>query len=444
MAKVEKVSTGYSPRPLQAKLHNELKRFNVLVIHRRFGKTVFSINEMIDQALRNKLHNPQYAYVAPTYKQAKIIAWEYMQDYTRNIIGFEANKSELTVYIHRQGVKDSRGEWIKKPDKIKFMLLGADNPDALRGIYLDGAVLDEFAQCDPIVWGEIIRPALTDRTGWAIFIGTPKGQNHFYDRFDKARSNPNWYARIWKASETGIIPEHELEDMKLDMNDEEYQQEMECDFNAAVLGSYYGKLIERLEDEGHIGDFPYDPAYPVDTFWDLGIGDSLTIWFRQKLPGTFVYIDYFEKAGTALPEVVKMLKEKEYVYGRHVIPWDGKARELGTGLTRQETLAKLGIRADVQKRQGVEDRIQATRVILPKCRFNSALTKRGLECLRNYQKEWDSKLMMFKLKPKHDWASHGSDSFGYSALDLRAGRMPEEEFELPREAVTDYDALGGF
>lgn len=400
---------------------------------------------MIDQGMRNTLHNPQYAYVAPTYKQAKMIAWEYIQDYTRNVPGFEANKSELTVTIHRQGTKKG-GKWTKRPDKIKFMLLGADNPDALRGIYLDGAIIDEYAQCDPIVWGEIIRPTLTDRIGWAIFIGTPKGQNHFYDRLKKARQNPNWYSVILKASETGVVPRSELEDMKLDMTEEEYLQEMECDFTAAILGSYYGKIMNKLDEDGKIGDFPYDPSYPVDTYWDLGIGDSLTVWFRQRLPGRLRYIDYLSEDGKSLAEIAKIIKEKNYAYGRHILPWDAKARELGTGLTRQETLRNHDIICEVQKRQSVDDRIQASRNLLPMCEFNRETTLKGVDCLRNYQKEWDSKLMMFKTKPKHDWASHGADSFGYSALDNREssfarGRRIED---LPRVAENDYDEFGDY
>lgn len=400
---------------------------------------------MIDKGLRNGLHNPQYAYVAPTYKQAKMIAWEYIQDFTRNIRGFEANKSELTVTIHRQGAKKGN-TWVKKPDKIKFMLLGADNPDALRGIYLDGAIIDEYAQCDPSIWGEIIRPTLTDRLGWVIFIGTPKGQNHFFRQMQRAELNPSWFTKRYKASETGVIPASELDEMAMDMTKEEYAQELECSFTAALVGAYYGKLMNKLTDQGKIGDFPYDPAFPVDTFWDLGIGDSLTVWFRQKLHGRFRYIDYLETSGSSLPDVAKKIKEKPYAYGRHVLPWDAKARELGTGLTRQEILRNHDIIAEIQKRQAVDDRIQAARNILPMCEFNIPATDRGVECLRNYQKEWDNKLMMFKNKPKHDWSSHGADSFGYSALDNRKSNFARDRMadELPREAQSDYDEFGSF
>lgn len=421
---------------MQAILHKKIKRFNVLVCHRRFGKTIFCLNHLLAKALSNTKRNPQYAYIAPTYKQAKRIAWDPLKEYARKLPGYTPYKQDLTVSIKRF--------WLPDPDEIKIMLLGSDDPDTLRGLYLDGAIFDEFAQCDPIVWGEVVRPALSDRLGWAVFIGTPKGNNHFFRRYEMALENDSWYTCVHKSSETGIIPESELAEMRKEMDPEEYEQEMECSFNAAIKGSYYGKALEQLEDLEKVGDFPYDPAYPVDTYWDLGIGDNLSIWFRQKLPGRYRYVEYFETEGKSLAEIAKVVNSKPYSYGRHVIPWDASARDLGTGLTRQETLRNHGIRAEIQKRQAVDDRIQAARLLLAKCEFNRGMTLRGLECLKNYQKEWDSKLMVFKPKPKHDWASHGADSFGYSALDNRESVFSDHRYDnLPREVISDYDEFGG-
>ena len=178
LEKVKTVSTGYNPRPLQLEIHKKMKRFNVLVLHRRFGKTVLSINEMLDRGLRNPRKNPQYVYLAGTYGQAKRVAWEYVKEFTKKLPGAKANEAELRVDIPRPHLED----------KVRLLLLGAENPDSLRGIYIDGCVLDEFGGCDPSVWGEVIRPALADREGWAIFIGTPKGQNHFYNLYNKART----------------------------------------------------------------------------------------------------------------------------------------------------------------------------------------------------------------------------------------------------------------
>lgn len=432
---VRYIETGYSPRPLQKKLHAELKRFNVLVFHRRWGKTVFSINEQLDQGLRCELKNPQYAYIAPTYKQAKMVAWEYYIDFTKNIPGVEVNKSELSITIPRPHLAD----------KVKFMLLGAESPDALRGIYLDGAILDEYAQCDPIIWGQIIRPALSDRKGWAIFIGTPKGVNHFHKLYHDVQGLDNWYTKIYKASQTGIVDPEELVDARVTMSEAEYNQEYECSFTAAILGSYYGETINDLRSKNRVTEVPYDPTTPVDTYWDLGIGDTTAIWFRQRVGTEYRYIDYIELGGVGLQEYVKEIKNKPYAYGRHVLPHDGAARELGTGRTRQETLLKLGLRTEIQKRQAIDDGINAARNILPFCWFDAVKCARGVEALSNYQREWDSKLNMFKNKPKHDWSSNGSDAFRYSALDDRKSYFADDfGKDLPRTAISDYNEFGGY
>ena len=522
---IKRIGTGYKPRKLQKLIHGCLKRFNVLVCHRRFGKTVLAVNEILHRALANPLRNPQYAYIAPTYKQAKKIAWQYFVDFTRNIPGVKVNKTELTIYIPRPGrVCPETGD--KDSDVIKLMLIGADSPDDLRGIYLDGAILDEFAQCDPILWGQVIRPALADRKKtardmglfkdmsgnklepWAIFIGTPKGQNHFYHRYEKGRANEkyvkvysenndlvkeahfarmidhrlgieedtpdvelnhllstippeelgrynkyrkflvcnNWFTEVYKASETGILDREELDEMREDLSPEEVEQELECSFQAAVLGSYFGHRLNKLRDNERITSVPHDSRYPVDTYWDLGIGDKCTIWFVQKVGGMYRYIDYYESNGKGVDHYIRLLEAKEvlngntnidedmveeikgygYKYGRHVWPHDGAAKDFITGVTRQESARSKGLNVEIQTRQSIEDRINASRDTLKNSWFDAEKCARGLDCLYNYQKEYDGKLMMFKNTPKHDWSSHGSDSFGYSSLDDRPTFFPND------------------
>lgn len=516
MSDIVRIHTGYTPRPLQQKFHGELKRFNVLVCHRRFGKTVFSWNEMQDRAIRNPMPYPQYAYIAPTYKQAKTIVWSYLLQFSSGIPYAEPNKSELTLYIHRKWRVDPvSGE--PAPDFVKVMLLGADDPDSLRGLYLDGVTLDEYAQCDPIIWGEIVRPALADRGGeakrigvsdhpdykmpWATFIGTPKGQNHFHKIYLHAATSATycadyearhdiaedfeewatfewrlglskvgismddratilrgvapavleaykkwrdylaareWYSAVYKASETGVLPAEEIESMMADMDDEAIQQELECSFTAAIRGSYFGQALVEATEAGRVGDYAYDPRYPVDTFWDIGVGDHTVIWFRQKIHGRFYYIDYFEFNGEGIPFYKQVIEAKAngvgvvrevkkgvsvigrgYRYGRHVWPHDGGAQDFSTGNTRQETARKLGLVVEIGKKQGKQDGIDAARGMIKVCYFDKTNCERGLECLYNYQKVWDSKLAVFKNEPLHDWSSHGSDGFRYSALDTR-------------------------
>lgn len=431
---LRKISTGYHPRPLQERMHTQLARFNVIVCHRRFGKTVFSLNELIDRALRNDRKNPQYAYIAPTYGQAKRVAWDYLKDFTRNIPGVSYNESELRVEIARAG----RG------DKIKIWLLGAENPDTIRGIYLDGVVLDEFAEMNPVIWSSVVRPALSDREGWAIFIGTVKGRNHFYDIYHAAIQEENWFTALFRASETNVLPQVELDDAAASMSEEEYAQEYECDWGAALIGAYYGKQISALEKDGRITEVPYDPAVPVETWWDLGIGDTTAIWFTQKVGANYHVIDYLEMSGVGLDWYVKELQKQKYLYGDVFLPHDAAARDLSTGKTRIEVLRSLwpGRRIHVVPRQDVEDGINAARMILPKCYFDSAKTVDGIAALRSYQKKWDAKNKIYIDKPLHDWSSHAADAFRMFAIGNKYDRPSMEGRNLPRTANNSFNIFG--
>jgi phage terminase large subunit len=428
----KRITTGYIPRVLQAELHTKLKRFNVLVCHRRFGKTVFAINDKIDRGLRNPLRNPQYAYFAPFYGQAKRVAWDYLKDYTRNIPGATVNEAELRVDIPRPQFND----------RLRFMLMGADNPASVRGIYLDGVTLDEYAEMDPLVWTQVIRPTLTDRMGWATFIGTPKGQNHFWEIYKHGKDNPGtWFTALFKASETGLIHHDELMDAKSSMSNEEYEQEFECSFAAALIGAYFGKEMEQAEREKRITRVPYDKAVSVDTFWDLGIGDSLAIWFIQQVGREYHAIDYIEENGKDLSYYAAQLRNKQYVYREHVLPHDAAARELGTGKTRQESLVSFGIRGIIQARQDFDDGIHAVRQILGKCWFDAGKCERGIQALKNYEHKWDAKRKIFSAQPLHNWASHGSDAFRVFALGVRDNSSRQDQRKLPRMAESDYDVF---
>jgi hypothetical protein len=427
-----KIETGYTPRPLQDVLHARLKRFNVVVCHRRFGKTVFSINEMVDQGLRCTRQNPQYAYIAPTYGQAERIAWDMLKNYTRNIPGVVYNESKLTCTIPRAN------------DRIKIMLLGSENPDSIRGIYLDGVVLDEFAQMDPRVWGQVVRPALADRKGWCIFIGTPAGQNHFYDVHKVALENKtgDWFTATYKASTSGVLPNEEIEAMRAEMSEDEYEQELECSFTAALVGAYFGKLLNDAEESGRVGKVAHDPALLVDTFWDLGIGDSMSIWFVQQHRLEVRFIDYFEMSGEGLEYYARMLKAEhraKYNYRDHNWPHDGGSRDLVTGKERSLAFAELsGMHPIVHPRLLLPDQHEAARLMIPKCHFDKERTQRGLDALKNYQRKWDAKNKIFTDKPLHNWASHGSSAFCLAAMAMKPGPDRRKK-DLPRQAEIEYD-----
>lgn len=425
-ATTTRISTGYQPRQLQLYIHGKLKRFNVLVCHRRFGKTVLCINELIDKCLKDQKPNPRYAYFAPFYAQAKKVAWDYLKMYTRAIPGTTYNEQELRADL---------------PGGRRIYIAGADNPDAHRGIYLDGCVLDEYAQMHPLVWSEVIRPALSDRQGFAIFIGTPKGRNNFYTMFEAAKKDPNWFAAVFKASETGIVPQEELDAIKREIGEEAYNQEFECSFDAAVKGTYYSQYMADAAAGGRIRSVPYDPSLGVITAWDLGIGDATAIWFAQRIFREVRLIDYMEIDGKGIPEIVRALKAKPYIYTTHLLPHDASARELGTGKSRQEVLRSLGIIADIVPKLKVDDGIQAVRNLLPLCWFDEEKTHQGLECLREYRRAWDFKLNMFQNKPLHNEFSHGADAFRMLAIGIDRER-PLHQPDRQARAVMEYDEFG--
>jgi phage terminase large subunit len=420
------VSTGYTPRPLQAQLHRQLKRFNVLVCHRRFGKTVFTLNEKIDRALTCKLPMPRYAYVAPLYRQAKTVAWDYLKHYTSPIPGTTRNEAELRVDL---------------PNGARIQLFGADNYDSLRGAYWDGVTLDEYAQMPPKAWTEVIRPALADRNGWATFIGTPKGRNAFCELYEGATlgfkteagrvMDPEWFGCMHRASETSLIPASELAAARRQMDPGEYEQEFECSFQAAIIGAYYGQIMATLEQGKKITSVPWDPALPVLTCWDIGFDDATAIWFMQIAGRECRLIEYYENSGVGFEHYAGELSKRPYVYSKHFLPHDVSQHEIGSGKSRADVLWNFGIRATVIPKVAIDDGIQAVRSLLPRCVIDVNKCALGIEALRQYQREWDEKRQVFQPRPRHDWASHAADALRYGALGLR----PDEASEPMGEAV---------
>jgi hypothetical protein len=395
------IKLDYLPRAYQAKLHADSSRFKVVVLHRRAGKTVFSIYQLILDVLQCKLPNPRGAYIAPLYSQAKRIAWQYIQDFTRPIPGMVYNQSELSAVF---------------PNGSKIYLAGADNPDSLRGIYLDSVVLDEFAQMNPRAWVEVIRPALADRKGRAVFIGTPMGHNNFYEIYQQAKTADDWSSMLLTVDDTGVIDADELAATKREMPPEAYEQEFMCSWSAAVKGAYYGKEMADLERSGRLTTVSHDEALTVVTSWDLGVRDSTVIWFWQVAGTEIRVIDCMAFQGMGLPEMVRLIREKKYNYSSHIAPHDIKVRELGSGKSRFEIAASLGINFQIAPKLPVMDGIFALRSILPRCWFDAGKCKTGIEALKQYRSEYDGKLGVFKTTPLHDWCSDFADSARYFAV----------------------------
>lgn len=399
----------YTPRPHAVAFHARREKSAVVVWHRRAGKTVMCIADLIEKALRNPLDMPQYGYIAPTYKQAKKIAWRYLKKYGEPVIK-KVMESELSVELVNGAI---------------ISLFGADNPDSLRGLYFDGVIVDEYDDIAPMLYGEILAPALADRDGWVVFIGTPKGPNHFFDLWNEAKQDRynEWFCSMLKASESGVLSKDRLERIKRQpgMDEDTYNQEFECDFNAANKGAYYAKQLNELQEQGHMGLFPWDPNKPVITAWDIGYTDDTSIWFAQLHGDKIHVIDFWTGSGYSLEEVLDELRAKPYIYEPFLLPHDAKNKSFQTGKSTRELMWAHGCQSTQVPELSVQDGIQAVRATLPRVYFNigsQELRKYGLNALIMYQREFDHVKRVYKQKPRHDWASNPADAFRYLCLGV--------------------------
>ena len=410
---MEEIEINYKPRKEVEAYHNRKERFAVLVAHRRFGKTVAAINDLIRACFTVQKENVRVAYIAPYLSQAKAVAWDYALEYTRDIPDIKINHSELRIDF-------SNGS--------RFRLYGADNYNAMRGLYYDAVVCDEHSDFPLSAWTTVIRPSLADRKGSATFISTPKGRNEFWELYEYAKSNDDWWSGMFKASETNILDPEELKEAKRTMGEDRYEQEFECSFEAAIVGAYYATEMKTALEENRITTVPYDPSVGVVTAWDLGIGDSTSIWFAQYVGQEIRVIDYYENSGVGLDHYAKELSSKNYHYMDHILPHDVQVKELGTGKSRLETLHNLGIQdVTIAPKLGIEDGIQAARSMLNKCWFDEEKCNRGIEALRQYRREFDEKNKTWRGRPLHDWTSHGADAWRYLAV----GKQTETNWGTP-------------
>ena len=398
----EIVESTYEPRRQFEEFHTRDQRWACLVAHRRAGKTVACINEVIARATYTSKVNARYAYIAPFYRQAKDVAWTYLKEYAEGLT-VKVRESSLRVELFN-------GSWIT--------LYGADNPDALRGLYFDGVILDEYGDCRPSLWGQVVLPTLADRDGWAIFIGTPKGKNHFYQIRERAKTDDKWYYDEIKASDSGILNESTLMEIRAECTEDEYLQEFECSFEAAVVGTYYASLITKLEQEGRIGPNPgvYTPGQQVFVAADLGRSDSTAFWYWQEGPDGPDVIDYDENDGKDLDFYFDLLDSKGYKYDTIWLPHDAKAKTLATKRSTIEQFLSAGYPVRLGAKLAVQHGIDAVRRVLPACRIDTNKCSGGVEALRAYRRAYNEITKAFSERPHHDWASNGADAFRYMAL----------------------------
>jgi hypothetical protein len=417
LEEVVNVELDYKPREVFLDFHEREQRWAVIVAHRRCGKTVSCINDIIYKALTENKENAIYAYIAPYYSQAKTIAWDYLMRFTEPV-RTKHNIAEL---------------WVELINGAKIRLFGADNPDNLRGLGLCGVVLDEYADMKPSTWGAVIRPLLADRQGWAVFIGTPKGHNQFWEIYNKASKDDGWYCRTFRASKTGLLAQSELDDAAKMMTQDQYLQEFECDFESAILGAYYGKEMRQLTDQGRITPIEYDPLFPLFSSWDLGYSDDTTIWTWQVVHGEIRFLDYHTSNGQSIPFYTGYIAQQENKYNAkykfHYLPHDARAKTLASGGKSiiEQLSAKIKLEClKIVPNLSLQDGIQATRMMLLRSWFDPSCEE-GIECLRQYERAYNEDKKIFSDKPLHNWASHGADAARMAAIAWK------EEAKLPHK-----------
>lgn len=401
------------------------KRF-VLVWHRRAGKEKTCWNYLIMQAVRRP---GIYYYFFPHFSQGRKILWD----------GLDKDGFRLLDHIPKElinGSPNSTEMKIRLKNGSLIQIIGTNNIDSIVGTNPVGCVFTEYSLQDPTAW-QLIRPILAENGGWAVFNFTPRGANHGKEIYDMARGNPDWFCQLLTVDDTGILtPEDIQKEREAGMSEDFIQQEFYCSFTLGIEGAYYAKYMQEARDEERISNIPWDRQSRVYTVWDLGYGDSCAIIFYQVVGQEIHVIDYYENHGEGLPHYATVLKEKPYIYADHYAPHDIESHAFSSGLSAKEVGASLGLKFITLPTLKVrlEDGIEALRGIFPRLWIDAEKCKHLIKCLENYRKEFDTRLEVYKERPRHDKYSHGADAARYMAIAIK------RHVDAAKEGVDDRQA----
>ncbi len=476
MAKIVETVIPYKPRLWAQPFHDSFCRFSALVLHRRAGKTTATLNhhqraaiddawesarlrhlepKFTDSEVDELLQHRQYGHILPLLGQAKSVAWEPLKRIASVIPGYKPNESDLSIKYPRAPRKGRlavplAGALNPESNVTTVRLFGADNPDAFRGLPFSGIAYDEYSQQPPNIHGEVVSKALADHLGYGIFEGTIKGKNQLYRAYEASKHDPTWFT-LWQdvdktiATEEGatILAIRRAMEDDLDqigkglMLQSEYDQEWYLSPSAAIKGAYYGKLLEEAIKAGRIGRVPYDPAMPVYDVWDLGKGPKMSVGMFQRFGRSVQMIDYEQGLESdGIPQVIAKLKARPYVWGKHFAPHDIKSTDIGTGKTRLETARALGWDFREVPDIGVDNGINAGRLMFPRLWVDEQKCQQFLDAIGQYRQDWDEHKGMFRDQPRHDWASHPSDMYRYASVIeehmVPVDVVPAAKLNLPR------------
>lgn len=351
-----------------------------------------------------------YWHMLPKANQARKALWDAVNPHTglRRIDEAFPHEIRETTRDHEMMIRFVNGS--------TWQVLGSDNFNQLVGSPPVGLVMSEYSLSDPSAW-DYLSPILRENGGWAIFPYTPRGKNHGFELYNQNLHNPDWFVQKLTVEQTGVFTKKDMDDERREGKSEEFiQQEYYCSFEAPNSGAYYGKLMAQAWAEGRVGNIPIEPGIDCETYWDLGMDDSMSIWILQPVARELRFVQYYEAQGEGLAHYINWLKDwgdKHNVrFSRHGMPHDIEVRELGTGKSRKETAMQMGLKPiTTARRLEIEDGINAVRKILPRCWFDKERCKQGVRGLTDYSKDYDEKHKVFRTKPRHDWASHPADAF---------------------------------
>jgi phage terminase large subunit len=426
--------------PLWSALEGGKKRA-IEIAHRRWGKDDVALHWA---AVAAHTRVAGYWHMLPEYAQARKAIWNAVNPHTGRRRIDEAFPLELREATNEQEM------FIRFKTGSTWQVVGSDSYDRLVGASVAGVTFSEWALANPSAWG-YIQPILAENNGWAMFITTPRGDNHAKAMLDMARDDPkNWYAEVSSVQKTGAMTNEALENARRelialygdDVGPAQFEQEYLCSFNAAILGAFYGKEMADADRDGRIAAVPLDPALPVHRAWDLGIRDSTAIWFFQIAGREIRLVDYYEAHGQSIEHYADVIDARGYGEGKDYVPHDAKVRELGTGRTRIETMASHGLKPVLVPAHKILDGVQATRQSLPYCYFDAVKCKQGIAALKQYRREWDDERKTFKPSALHDWSSHGADAFRYMAVAWRDVVKPAEITPKPVDELFKPPTLG--
>lgn len=406
-ARFRTITLPFSPREWQWPLmQDEAKRITA-VVHRRAGKSTALLWMGIKRCITETKALPRVIHILPyAVMWSRTGLWDQLVRAAENIPGCEIRAASGSIRFPNGGV---------------FQIGGADRQDSWRGSYADFVAIDEFDDTPPTMVPLVIEPMLADRDGTLVRSGTPRGRGLLQAAYDKARITPGHSSYLLDYTKTGALSDSAISRLRVEMQEDEFRQELCCSFDAPNSGTYYGALMQQAEAEGRITSVPHEPGLRVWTAWDLGVDDSTAIWFVQiSRGGEWRFIDYIEDSGAGLDHYARLLSQRPYVYEMHILPHDAAVRELGSGRSRIETLHELGVRPTrIVRQHSVADGINAVRMVLPRAWFDAAKCAAGIRALRNYRREWNENAQTWRASPVHDHASHGADAARYVALGVR-------------------------